>query len=133
MKLSIIVIMTAALFASSALALAANPTAPLSTPELKNTIASKGKPTLIFFQNPNGGPCKAQKVVLDTLIVQRKGSFNIANVNAMNQSDQKAFNDYGVRSLPSLVLVDRVGKINRVFPPGIQNSEAISSALDGLK
>ena len=103
MKQRIIVVITAALFASSTLALAANPTAPLSTPELKNTIASKGKPTLIFFQNPNGGPCKAQKVVLDTLTVQRKGSFNIANVNAMNQSDQKAFNDYGVRSLPSLV------------------------------
>ena len=133
MKHRIVVAITAALFASSTLALAANPTAPLSTPELKNTIASKGKPTLIFFQNPNGGPCKAQKVVLDTLIVQRKGSFNIANVNAMNQSDQKAFNDYGVRSLPSLVLVDRAGKINRIFPPGIQNSEAISSALDGLK
>ncbi len=133
MKHKIIVVITAALFASSTHALAANPTAPLSTPELKNTIASKGKPTLIFFQNPNGGPCKAQKVVLDTLTVQRKGSFNIANVNAMNQSDQKAFNDYGVRSLPSLVLVDRAGKINRIFPPGIQNSEAISSALDGLK
>jgi thiol-disulfide isomerase/thioredoxin len=126
-------IITAALITTATLAFAANPTAPLSTPELKKTIASNGKPTLLFFQNPYGGPCKAQKAVLDKLEEQRKGSFNIANVSTMNESDQKAFYDYGVRSLPTLVLVDKAGKINKVFPPGIQNIGVISSALDSIK
>jgi len=112
---------------------AAEMAAPLSTPELKQTIGTNGKPTLIFFQNPNGGPCKAQKGILDKLMKDRKGSFNIASVNAMNQNDQKAFYDYGVRSLPTLVLVDKNGKIARVFPPGIQNGETLSSAMDGAK
>lgn len=132
MKQRIIALFTAVLIATATAVMAA-PSAPLSTPELKKTIASNGKPTLVFFQNPYGGPCKAQKRELDALTQKRKGSFNIVSVNAMDQNDQKAFYDYGVRSLPSLVLVDKAGAIGKVFPPGIQSIEAIATALDGLK
>jgi len=126
-------IMAATLIATASLSLAANRPAPLSTPELKKNIAANGKPTLVFFQNPFGGPCKAQKAVLDKLTEKRNGGFNIASVNATNQDDQKAFYDYGVRSLPSLVLVDGSGNISKVFPPGIQSFETLSAQLDGLK
>ena len=132
MKKRILLAVSVAIFAVSSIASAAA-TAPLSTPELKQTIGAGGKATLVFFQNPYGGPCKAQKGILDKLLQDRKGSFNIASVNAMNQNDQKAFYDYGVRSLPSLVLVDKAGKINKVFPPGIQNQETLAAALDGAK
>lgn len=133
MRQLVTAIFIATIFATATFATAANPVAPLSTPELKKIIGSNGKATLVFFQNPYGGPCKAQKVVLDKLVEQRKGNVNIVGINAMNQNDQKAFYDYGVRSLPSLVLVDKSGKIGKVFPPGIQNIETISGALDGLK
>ena len=133
MKNIVGIILAILLLATAGIAQAAAVNAPLSTPELKQTIGSKGKPTLVFFQNPYGGPCRAQKGVLDKLQLDRKNDFNIASVNAMNQDDQKAFYDYGVRSLPSLVLVDKGGKISRVFPPGIQNIETLKSALDGLK
>lgn len=119
--------------ACAGLALAGGPQAPLSTPELKQTIGANGKATLVFFQNPFGRPCKMQKEVLDKLQHDRKGGFNIAPVNAMKQDDQKAFYDYGVRSLPSLVLVDKAGKIARVFAPGIQSYETLAAALDGVK
>ncbi|MDD2364783.1 MAG: thioredoxin family protein [Desulfuromonadaceae bacterium] len=132
MKKEILGLITAAVIATASLASAAS-SAPLSTPVLKQTIGANGKPTLVFFQNPYGGPCRAQKQELDKLSEMRKGVFNIAPVNAMDQNDQKAFYDYGVRSLPSLVLVDKSGKINKVFPPGIQSIETISSALDRLK
>ena len=131
MKQRIIALMAATVFATASLALAV-PKAPLSTPALSQSIG-KGKPVLVFFQNPNGGPCKAQQQVLDKLTEKRKGTFAIAPVNAMEQNDQKAFYDYGVRSLPSLVLVDKAGAISKVFPPGIQSIETITSALDGLK
>jgi thioredoxin-like negative regulator of GroEL len=113
--------------------MAGGPPAPLSTPELKKTIGSNGKPTLIFFQNPYGGPCKAQKSVLDQLAAKRGATYNLASVSVMNQNDQKAFYDYGVRSLPMLVVVDKAGAISKVFSPGIQTIEAISAALDGAK
>ena len=133
MKTTIVAVLTAAFLMITGFAFAGGTPAPLSTPELKQTIGANGKATLVFFQNPYGGPCKAQKVILDKLSLDKKVSFNIASVNAMDQNDQKAFYDYGVRSLPSLVLVDKTGKISKVFPPGIQSIETLTSALDGLK
>jgi len=107
--------------------------APLSTPELRQVIGSGKKCTIVFFQNPQGGPCRAQKEILLKLQQDRKGNFNVANVSTLKQEDQQAFYDYGIRSLPSLVLVDKGGKISRVFPPGIQSAEILGPALDGLK
>lgn len=133
MRNVICTILTAAALISAGVAVAGATPAPLSTPELKQTIGSNGKATLVFFQNPYGGPCKAQKAILDKLLQDKKAGFNIVSVNAMNQNDQKAFYDYGVRSLPSLVLVDKNGTIGRVFPPGIQTNETLTSALDRLK
>lgn len=132
MKRRLLTLIATVLLASSTLALAAA-TAPLSTPELKAMIASNGKPTLVFFLNPLGSPCQAQKAVLDKLIAQQKGKFNLANVSVMNQGDRQAFYDYGVRSLPSLVLVDKAGNINKVFAPGIQDIQTIMIALNKLK
>lgn len=111
---------------------AGNQAAPLSTPELRQSIGT-GKKTIVFFLNPNGGPCRAQNEILLKLQKDRKSAFTIAYVNAMNPDHQKAFYDYGVRSLPTLVLVDKSGNINRVFPPGIQAYEALAAALDGMK
>jgi thioredoxin 1 len=111
---------------------AGSPSAPLSTPEIKQSISS-GKKTIVFFLNPNGGPCRAQNEVLITLLKDRKNNFNVAYVSAMQQENQRAFYDYGVRGLPTLVLVDSSGKISRVFPPGIQSYDALATALDGIQ
>lgn len=118
---------------SAGLALAGDQAAPLSTQELKQVIGSGKKSTLVFFQNPMGGPCKAQKEILQKLQQDRKNNFNIANVSTMRPEDQKAFYDYGIRNLPMLVLVDKHGKVNRVFPPGIQSYEALTAALNGVR
>ena len=133
MILRIITILIAAFLTLSGSAFAGGVTAPVSTPELKQTIGANGKSTLVFFQNPNGNPCKMQKTILDKLYSDRKGNFNIAPVSTTKQEDQKAFYDYGIRSLPSLVLVDKTGRIAQVFAPGIQSIETLTSALNGLK
>ncbi len=133
MKRSIITVLCVASLIVAGFAFASGMTAPTNTPELKRVIGANSKATLIFFQNPNGGPCKIQKEVLDKLKSDRKGNFNIAVVSTTRQEDQRAFYDYGIRSLPSLVLVDKNGKIARVFAPGIQNAETLTTALDGLK
>ena len=106
--------------------------APQSTAELKQAIGS-GKKTIVFFLNPQGGPCRAQNDILTKLYQDRGGNFNIAYVSAMKPEDQQAFYDYGVRNLPTVVLVDGSGKINRNFAPGIQPYEALAAALDGAK
>ena len=113
-------------------AAAANPEAPKSTPELKQAIGA-GKKTIVFFLNPQGGPCRAQNEIVQKLQKERKANFNVAYVSTMNPGDQKAFYEYGVRNLPQLVLVDGKGKIAQFFPPGIQSYETLAIALDGTK
>jgi len=132
MKHRLLPLIASALMLSATFVVAAA-TAPLSTPALKATIASNNKPTLVFFLNPMGPPCQAQKAVLDKLSDQQKSQFNLANISVMDQDARQAFYDYGVRSLPSLVLVDKAGNISKVFAPGIQSPEAISTALSALK
>jgi thioredoxin 1 len=122
-----------ALLISAAPVGAANPAAPLSTPELKEALAAAKKNTVVFFLNPQGGPCMAQKEILQKLLADRRNNFAVVFVSAMEPGNRQAFYDYGVRSLPSLVLVDKGGRISRVFPPGIQSYETLAAALDGPK
>ena len=134
MRKSIRPVVSAVILAISGIAFAGGGAkAPLTTPELKQSIGANGKATLVFFLNPKGGPCQEQKGVLDKLLRDRQGNFNIAKVSALIQDDQKAFYDYGIRSLPALVLVDKAGKIARVFPPGIQTQATLNAALDSVK
>jgi thioredoxin 1 len=111
---------------------AGNLAAPLSTPEIKQSINS-GQKTVIFFLNPYGRPCQAQNEILTRLQKDKKNNFNIAYVSAEKQENKQAFYDYGVRGLPTLVLVDSSGRIGRMFPPGIQPYDALVAALDGIK
>jgi len=120
------------LMTAVAQAQAGSPAAPLSTPAIKQSISS-GQKTIIFFLNPNGGPCKAQNAILTRLQKDRKNNFNIAYVSAEQEENKQAFYDYGVRGLPTVVLVDSSGKIGRMFPPGIQSYDALAVALDSIK
>lgn len=128
-----LLLVLAVLLIVSTTAFAGGVTAPANTPELKKTIGTNGKSTLIFFQNPNGAPCKKQKEIIEQVHSARKGSFNVAAVSTLKPEDQRGFYDYGIRSLPSLVLVDKNGKVARIFSPGIQGAEVLTPVLDGLK
>jgi len=132
MRRSMISVILILVLAVAGLATAANPDAPKSTPELKQAIGA-GKKTIVFFLNPQGGPCRAQNEIVQQLHKDRKGNFTLAYVSTMNPGDQKAFYEYGVRNLPQLVLVDGKGKIAQFFPPGIQSYQALATALDGAK
>jgi thiol-disulfide isomerase/thioredoxin len=129
----ILVFLTVFLFSAvQAWSGAGSTSAPLSTPELKQAFSS-GKKTVVFFINPFGKPCKEQDMILQKLHKDKNGDFNIAYVHSTKPENQQAFYDYGIRSLPSLVLVDKSGRISRHFPPGIQSYETLTQALDSIK
>ena len=133
MRRSLVFLSLVAAFALGAAPVhSASTAAPLSTPELKKAIGA-GKKTVVFFLNPQGGPCKVQNEIVQQLLKDRKGSFSVAYVDALKAENQRAFYDYGVRNLPQLVLVDGKGKIAQFFPPGIQTYDALAMALDGTK
>ena len=105
-----------------------NTPAPRSTADIGRAIDS-GRKTVVFFLNPQGIPCGQQNEILKKLHEDKGGDFNIAYVSALNPADEKAFYDYGIRSLPSLVLVDSKGNVSRHFPPGIQSYDTLAQAL----
>jgi len=106
--------------------------APRSNSDLKSAFSS-GRKTIVFFQNPMGGPCRAQNEILQKLHTDRGKKFNIVYIDASKEENQKVFYDYGVRGLPSLVAVDSSGNIGKVFAPGIQSYETLGQVLDSLK
>lgn len=106
--------------------------APQSNTELKQAFKS-AKKTIVFFANPYGAPCRAQNDIIQKLHSDRGKKFNVVLVDATKPADQKVFYDYGVRGLPSVVVVDSAGKIGKVFAPGIQSYQTLSQILDSLQ
>jgi thioredoxin-related protein len=106
--------------------------APQSTPAIKSAIES-GKKTIVFFQNPNGRPCQIQNVELQKLKQTLGDNIKIVYVSAISQADQQAFYDYGIRSLPSIVLLSSKGEIAQYFPPGIHNHDTLMTAVKTAK
>ncbi len=92
----------------------------------------QSKGTLLFFLNPNGSPCQQQ----DKIIKQSMATISdMADVNYIATTDAMSrftFNRYGVRRLPSLILLDSNGEISKSFPPGIRDADEILTALKSL-
>ena len=84
---------------------------------------------ILFFMNPNGRPCQMQLEILDGMKEKLKGLATIKYVKTTEQADQALFYDYGIRGLPSLVVLDKTGKEFKRFTPGIQDEKTIMSAL----
>jgi thioredoxin-related protein len=53
----------------------------------------------------------------------------IKYVQTTEPADRATFEKYGIRGLPSLIILDQSGKEFTRFPPGIQSEEKILAAL----
>lgn len=85
--------------------------------------------TLLFFMNPNGHPCQMQEKVLAGMNEKIGILAKIQYIKTTDPSARELFEKYGIRGLPSLIVLDRSGKELTRFPPGIQNEETILAAL----
>ena len=94
--------------------------------EKKIAIPAK---TILFFMNPNGHPCQMQNAILDGIKDSLAGKATIKYIKTTEDSDRDAFDSYGIRGLPSLIIVDINGKELKRFSPGIQSKEDILAAL----
>ena len=95
----------------------------------KPTRASAPKPALVFFMNPAGGPCQTQDGILKESRAQWEPLATLRYVRTDVPTDRDAFYQYGVRSLPNLILVGADGKEIHRYSPGIQSAEAILLGL----
>ncbi|HEY3359238.1 MAG TPA: hypothetical protein VGQ83_38670 [Polyangia bacterium] len=89
--------------------------APLPAPAADGSL-----PRLVFFMNPNGRPCQIQDRILDDLSAELKNKVEVVSYRTTSRADGPRFEQYGIRSLPALVLTDATGREVRRATPGIQ-------------
>ncbi len=79
--------------------------------------------------NPNGRPCQSQVTILNGMKDALASIATVKYIKTTVDADQKLFYDYGIRGLPSLVIIDKNGKEIKRFTPGIQDESTILAAL----
>jgi len=84
---------------------------------------------LVFFLNPNGGPCKMQENILNQMANELDGKVLIRPVKTTVSTDMDIFYAYGIRGLPTIVLADSSGKEISRLPPGVHPAETIRNLL----
>ncbi|MGD9021915.1 MAG: hypothetical protein PVJ71_04675 [Lysobacterales bacterium] len=94
--------------------------------------ATQKQQTLLFFINPNGRPCQQQDAILKGMakhLVAHNATVKYVRTTEM-ASAQPYFIRYGVRALPTIIVLDENGAVKKRFPPGIHNQMALMAALD---
>ncbi len=95
-------------------------------PALAAVHSPDGKlPRLVFFMNPRGQPCQMQDGILGDMRDELEGKVQLVTYRTTSREDLARFDEYGIRSLPTLVLTDATGREVRRATPGIQSAEAI--------
>jgi thioredoxin 1 len=84
---------------------------------------------ILFFMNPNGHPCQMQNAILEEIKDSIASLATITYIKTTEPNDRDAFETYGIRGLPSLIIIDKDGKELKRFTPGIQSKEDILAAL----
>jgi thioredoxin 1 len=72
------------------------------------------------------GPCKTQDPILDEIVEDRGETFEFVKVNV--DEEQDVANEYQVRSLPTLIVENQDGVVERFV--GVTQREDIEAALD---
>jgi thioredoxin 1 len=79
--------------------------------------------------NPNGRPCQMQDQVLRGMASELSPRAELVYYRTTEGADLARFEQYGIRSLPTLLLTDANGAELRRATPGIQSEAAIRQLL----
>jgi len=95
---------------------ASNPSRPTPTGTL---------PRLVFFMNPRGQPCMMQDSIIRGMTSELTGKIDVVYYKTTESDDLAKFQEFGIRSLPSLVFTDPTGRELRRAAPGIRSADEI--------
>ena len=98
-----------------------------TTPDTKPVVTPTRQ--ILFFMNPNGRPCQMQLSILDGMKTKLSTLATVKYFKTTETADRDKFAEYGIRGLPSLIILDQSGKELKRFTPGIQDEGTILSAL----
>jgi len=91
--------------------------------------SSTRRPRLVFFMNPNGRPCQLQDQVLRGMAAELGPRADLVIYRTTEGADLARFEQYGIRSLPTLLLTDADGAEVRRATPGIQSEAQVRQLL----
>jgi thioredoxin 1 len=91
--------------------------------------SSRALPRLVFFMNPNGMPCQVQDRVLREMAPELSGRAVLVYYRTTSQAELAQFGQYGIRSLPMLLVTDGEGRELRRATPGIHSADEIRQLL----
>jgi thioredoxin len=87
---------------------------------------------LVFFLDPNGGPCRMQDSILKDMANELQGKVDIQYVQTTVPADRSIFYQYGIRALPTLLLADASGREIKRMPPGIKQNDDIRLLIQSI-
>ena len=98
--------------------------------EQEQEQAQSKSQTILFFMNPHGRPCQIQDSIITSMGSDVTENASVQYIKTTERSiAMPLFQKYGVRALPSLIILDENGNEKKRFSPGIQGSEQITKAL----
>ncbi len=103
-----------------------------SPPEARAAQAAATGYNLVFFLDPNGGPCRMQAQILTEMANELNGRAAIHYVQTTVPEDHRLFASYGIRALPTLLLADASGREIKRLAPGVKGQEEIRSLLQTI-
>ena len=104
------------------------------TDQKSTQISQKSqKGTLLFFMNPDGPPCQEQDQYINQKKTDIEKHVTIQYVKTTETSDRDSFYQYGIRALPSIIILDSQNNIAKRFTPGIQSADKILEEINKLK
>ncbi|SEA72205.1 thioredoxin 1 [Desulfuromusa kysingii] len=105
--------------------------APASEKEAKQTpsVAKAADYRLLFFINPDGDPCMMQENILHQMEPEWPDTVLVHPLKTTVSTDMDIFYAYGIRALPTIILVDSSGKEVSRLPPGVHAAATIRKLL----
>lgn len=105
-----------------------------SAPAATETKSAQNSPAvsehlLVFFIDPNGGPCQMQERILTQMSTDLDGKVLVRPVKTTVPADMDIFYAYGIRALPTILLADSSGKEIARLPPGVHAAKTIRDHL----
>ena len=90
--------------------------------------STAARPRLVFFMNPNGRPCQMQDQILRAM-PDLAARADVVYYRTTEPSEISRFEQYGIRSLPQLLVTDANGNELRRATPGIQSDPQVRQLL----
>lgn len=97
----------------------------------KMAVATQEKPLVIDFASPLCLECKQLAKVLDSVIPKYKAKVDFQKINVNTSSSQSLINKYKINVVPTLVFVNKSGKVVRKTE-GMMTESKLDSYMKSL-